>query len=85
MLTVFDDPYISTMKNEYPGYATRSTMDLIKHIYEHYARISLSDMAANDERLRGSCNADEPLESLIERLNKCTDFATAAGEPVSYT
>ena len=40
-------------------------------------------MAANDERLRSSYNTEEPLKSLIGRLNECADFATAAGEPVS--
>ena len=42
-------------------------------------------MAANDERFRASYNSEEPLESLIERLNKFADIATAAGEPVSET
>ena len=36
-------------------------------------------------KYRASYNAEEPLESLIERLNKCVDFATAAREPVLYT
>ena len=67
MLAVFDNLYLSKLKNEYIGYATRSTMDIIKHIYEHYARISPSDMAANDEILRASYNTEEPLESLVER------------------
>ena len=42
-------------------------------------------MAANDERLRASYNAEEPLKSLTERLNKCAEFATAADDPVSET
>ena len=54
LLAVFDDPYLSTLKNEYTGYATRSTMDIITHLYEHYTRISLSDMAANNDILRAS-------------------------------
>ena len=48
---VFDDPYLATLKKEYTGYATMSTMDLIKHIYNNYACISLTDIAANNERL----------------------------------
>ena len=60
-------------------------MDLLTHLYENYARIYLSDMTANNERLRASYNSEEPLESLIERLDECADFATAAGEPVSET
>ena len=32
MLAVFGNPYLSTLKNEYTRYATRSTMDIIKHL-----------------------------------------------------
>ena len=85
MTAVFDDPYLATLNNEYTGYATRSTMDIIEHIYKHYACISSMDMAANNERLRASCNTKEPLESLIKRLNEYADFTTAASEPVSET
>ena len=42
-------------------------------------------MAANDERLQSSYNAKTPLKSLIERLNECADFATAARESVLET
>ena len=37
------------------------------------------------ERLRTSYNTEKPLESLIERLNKCADFATAVSKPVLET
>ena len=50
MLAVFDDLYLATFKNGYTGYATRSTMDLLIHLYKNYARISPSDIATNDER-----------------------------------
>ena len=42
-------------------------------------------MAENNETIQVSYNAEEPLKSLIERLNECTDFGTTAGEPVSET
>ena len=60
-------------------------MDLLTLLYKNYACIYPSDMAANDEILRASYNADELIKSLIERLNECTNFATAAGEPVLDT
>ena len=42
-------------------------------------------MPANEKRLRSAYNAEEPLKSLIERLNECADFSIAAREPVSET
>ena len=43
LLAVFGDPYLVTLKNGYTRYATRSTMDLLTHLYKNYARISPSD------------------------------------------
>ena len=60
-------------------------MELIAHLYENYTLISSTDMAVNDEIIRATYNADKPLESLIERLNECADFANAASETVSET
>ena len=60
-------------------------MDLITHLYDHYAHISPSDMVENDERIRASYNAEEPFGSLVERLNECVDFATSASDPVLET
>ena len=60
-------------------------MELLSHLYKHYTRISSTDMAANDKRLRAPYNAEDPLNSLIERLNECADFVTAGTKPVSET
>ena len=69
LLTVFDNPYLATLNNEYNGYATRSMIYLIAHPYEQYVRISSIYMAANEERLCTPYNAEEPLKSLVKRLN----------------
>ena len=61
LIAVSDDPYLSTLKNGYTGYATRSTMDLITHFYKNYASIYPLEMVANDEILRASYNSEEPL------------------------
>ena len=60
-------------------------MDLLTYIYKNYAHILQSDMAAGYERLRALYNTEEPLESHIERLHECANFATAAVEPVPDT
>ena len=85
LLAVFEYTYLETLKNDYMGYATRSTMELIAHLYEHYTRISSADMAENDEILRAPYNTEEPLKILIDRLNECADFATAASEMILET
>ena len=65
LLVVFYDPYLATLKNKYTEYATRSTMDLIYHLYKDYSRSYSTDVAANNKRLQVSYNDEEPLKSLI--------------------
>ena len=72
-------------ENYFTGYVNKFTIELITHLYNNYTRISATDIAANGGRLCVPYNAEEPLESLIERINECTDFATASSEPVSET
>ena len=85
LLAVFNKTYLANLKKNYTSYATRSTIDLISPHCEHYVSISLTDMEANHERIRASYNSEELLESLLERINKCVNFATASSEPVSET
>ena len=85
LIVVFNDPYLTTLRNEYTWYATRSTMEMISHIHKQYDRISSTNMVANGERLCTPYNTDEPLKSLIKTLNECTKIFSAAREPVTET
>ena len=58
-------------------------MNLFSQLYAHKVQILVTDLADNDRKLRENFNPDEPLESLYTRLNKCIDYATAAGEPIT--
>ena len=64
-------------------YSIATNLTLLSHLYVHYARILATDMAKNNKNLREAYNPDDPLESLYTRLNKCVDYATAAGEPIT--
>ena len=48
----FYKPYLSMLKKEYTGYATKTTLEIIQHIYTHYARISVIDTSANEKRIQ---------------------------------
>ena len=83
LVSVFEDPYPSTLKNEYTGYATKMMLELVQNLYFHYARISATEMSVNDKRLRSPYNAEDPPKGLIERLKECSNFAAASSAPVS--
>ena len=60
-ISVFKDPYLLMMENMYTGYATNTKLELVQHLYLHYACISSTDMSENDERLRPPYNPEETL------------------------
>ena len=35
LVSSFHDPYLSTLKKLYTGYATKTKMDLIQHLYKN--------------------------------------------------
>ena len=51
IVSFFNKPYISTLKNAYTGYAKKLTMELITYLYDNYTRIPVTDMAENYERI----------------------------------
>ena len=52
LVSVFKDSYISSLKNAYTGYATKTTFKILIHLCANYACIYATEMAANDEKLR---------------------------------
>ena len=82
---VLQDAYLFTLKNAYTGYTNKSTLSILTHLYANYSHISTTDMVNSDNNIRSLYNSEEPLNSLVERLNKCVDFAVPVGYPVTET
>ena len=85
LVSVFEDAYLEKVKNAYTGYATKMTLALLNHLYSNSALHSAMNMVASNEKIRSRYNTEKPLKGLIERLNECADFATAAGKTVTET
>ena len=79
----FEDTCLTPLNNAFTGYSGTTTIPLPSHIYVHYTSILATDLAVNNQKLRQPFNPNEPLESLYMRLNKCVDYATQAGDPVT--
>ena len=65
LVSILEDAYMSPLKNEYTGYNTKTTLELVTHMYSRYAQISDTEMLENDENLHYRYNAEEPPEYLI--------------------
>ena len=81
LVYVFQDAYLLTLNNAYIGYATKSTLALLTHLYLNCTHISTTYMKDNYKKLRSPYNAEEPLEILFTRLNECAELPATAVDP----
>ena len=77
LLKVLENTYL------YPPQSAIPALHLIGHFYGHYARISATDIAANNVKLREPYNPNEPLESLYMRINACNNYVKSAGNTIT--
>ena len=63
LVYVFDNYYLSPLKNTYMGYSARSIMEIIKDIYSNYTWISATDMVMKKSHLQSPCNKENLLKS----------------------
>ena len=49
LLSAVDETYVRSLRNKYIGYANITTLEMITHLYSSYAKITESDLEANDE------------------------------------
>ena len=83
LLMKFEGMYLAPLKNVFMGYSRSTTPTLLSHLYGKYARISAINLADNSNKMKETCNPDDPLKILYTRLNKCVDCATAVGKPIT--
>ena len=83
LMTAFKDTYFYPLKHSFTEYSVIPTLQLIGHLCNHYARISDTDLTANYTKLLDLYNPNEPLKSLYMSLNKCIDYSTSQGKPVT--
>ena len=83
VITTFDEVCTRSLRNKYVGFAKVSTRDIIQHLHDTHASISLQDLNKNDECLKKPCNPNLPFETLVDQIENAVDFAAAGKAPYS--
>ena len=52
LLDAMEDIYLRTLKDSTTGFATANTLQLLKHLYDTYGRITPAALIANDLRFK---------------------------------
>jgi hypothetical protein len=81
LIAAVDDTYVRSLRDKYIGYANVTTLMMLKHLYDSYARISEGDLEENDARMKADYDVNQPIEVLIDQIDDTVDMAAAAENP----
>ena len=83
LIAAVDDAYIRSLRDKYIGYANVTTLEMLTHLYDSYARITQGDLDENDRRMKQAWDPNQPFETLIDQIEDAIDFSAAGNTPYS--
>ena len=81
LIAAVDPIFLSAIKQPYVGFANIPVYDMLRHLYDTYAELSLDDIEDNDRRMREPWDPNTPFEALIKQINDAVELADHAGAP----
>ena len=76
--------YVRSLRHYYIGYGRTTTHQLLDHLYAVYANISPADLQINNTKFCTPCDANHPIETLINQVENPFEYAAARNTPYSY-
>ena len=83
LIASIDEAYIRSLRDKYIGYANVTTLQMLTHLYNSYARISQFDLKENYKRFKQQWDPNQPSEVLIDQIEDSFDYAAAGNTPYS--
>ena len=81
LLGAVDDMFVSSLADPHVGYANVTTLQLLQHLYDTYAKITDGDLEENKEAMAAAYDVNLPIETLYKRIEDCVQYAAAANTP----
>jgi hypothetical protein len=83
LLGAVDDMFVRSLQTKYIGYLNVTTLQILDHLYNEYARISAADLQSNDVSFKSAYDPNLPIESLFDQIENAVEFAAAGNTPYS--
>ena len=75
ILCALETIFFDAIRLPYTGLATLTSIELLTHLYSGYATISLTDITANDSKIKAPFDINMPIEGLYQRIQECVEYA----------
>lgn len=83
VIAAVPEAFLAELKNKITGYATKSVLDMLTHLWAHYGVITPEEMFLNKRRMAAAWEYPKAIEHLFDQLRVGMEFADKGGDPVS--
>ena len=81
LLAAVDESYDRSLRDKYVRYANVTTLTILNHLYNSYARITAQDLKENNQRFNSPYDSNETIETLIDQIENAINYVTAGNFP----
>ena len=78
-----DVEYINALKHKTTRFSQVTPLELLTHLWTNYGAIKVSDLRANEARMKAPWNPPTPIEELFNQLHEGQEFAETGGEEIT--
>ena len=83
VIAAVPEAFLAELKNKITGYATKSVLDMLTHLWANYGVITPEEMFLNKRRMAEIWEYPTAIEFLFDQLRVGMEFAEKGGDPVS--
>ena len=83
ILNSVDDQYINHLKDAKTKYSKVAPRTILESLWKSYEKVEVSDLSANDKRMKVQWNPPTPVSNLWKQLSDGRKFAHAGKETIS--
>ena len=81
LIAAVDEACIRSLRHEYVGYANVTTLTILNHLCDSYARVTPTDLEENNKRLKEACDPNQTFETLADQVEDAMEYAAAGKNP----
>ena len=81
LLGAVENIYIESLRNQYTGFTTVTTLALLTHLYDTYGQISALDLDENERKMKTRYDPNQPIDTLFRQVDTAVEVAATAAAP----
>ena len=81
LLETIEDVYVRELRNQYTGYLSVSTRNILDHLLRRYSKITTANLDHNKKQMDDPYDPSDPIDTYFKRIDNAVQFASDGDIP----